>query len=270
MKALEIFNRGDLAGATEAALEQVRSRPADGGARQVLAELFCFAGQFERADKQLETLLVQNPAGALTASLHRQLIRGETARREFWQQGRVPEFLAEPDAEMRARMLALVAVREGDMAEAARQLELAESERVPAAGTCNGKHFDDFRDLDDLCGGILEVLTSTGKFYWISLARVISMEFEPPARPIDLMWRQCQMEVEDGPHGVVYLPVSYAPRAVGETVPAEAAMGRVTEWVGEEEGVIRGVGQRMFAVDDDDLSIMELVSFQADQEQGES
>lgn len=259
MKALEIFNRGDIGGATEAALEFVRNNPKDSGAREVLAEFLCFRGQFEKADRQLETLLVQDPKSVIVASLVRQLIRAETARRECWKQGRVPEFLGEPDASMQNLLLAAVKIREGQLEQAAEHAAAAEELRPVVAGVCNGKPFSDFRDLDDLCGGILEVLTSTGKYFWIPMSRVISVEFEAPLRPRDLLWRQCQMEVESGPHGVVYLPVTYAGPTAGDPT-AEIALGRTTEWTSVGDSIVCGAGQKMFAVDDEDFSLLELES----------
>ena len=51
------------------------------------------------------------------------------------------------------------------------------------AGTCDGRPFEDSRDLDDLTSCVLEVLTSDGSYYWVPIADVESIEFRPPARP---------------------------------------------------------------------------------------
>ena len=59
--ASEAFKAGKLADATAAAIEQVRNNPADRGKRFFLAELFVFAGDLERADKQLEELAHEHP-----------------------------------------------------------------------------------------------------------------------------------------------------------------------------------------------------------------
>ncbi len=86
------------------------------------------------------------------------------------------------------------------------------------------------------------------------------MEFHPPKRPRDLAWRRCSMSVTAGPDGDVYIPATYF--AEGE--PDEAhRLGRATSW-SDGEGPVRGIGQRVFLVGEDDLSIMQLddVSFQ--------
>ena len=53
----------------------------------------------------------------------------------------------------------------------------AEEQRVKLTGACDEQPFDDLRDVDELTSSFFEVLTSTGKYYWIPLERVESVEF---------------------------------------------------------------------------------------------
>src|SRR4051794_17475874 len=96
MTASEAFQAGRLADAVSAGIEQVRANPADRAKRFFLAELFLFTGDLERADKQLDVLFGPNAPELMAITLFRQLIRGETARREVFTAGRVPEFLTQP------------------------------------------------------------------------------------------------------------------------------------------------------------------------------
>ena len=62
-----------------------RARPASGAS---LAELLCFAGDFERADKQLDAIGAPGPAdGRGRSALFRQLLRAEQARQQFSRRG---------------------------------------------------------------------------------------------------------------------------------------------------------------------------------------
>src|SRR5690606_17147809 len=81
--AKEHFSAGRLGEALAAATAQVRSRPTDVAARVFLAELLCFAGELERADKQLDLVADQDTTLAVGVALFRQLIRGEQARQQF-------------------------------------------------------------------------------------------------------------------------------------------------------------------------------------------
>ena len=256
MNALELYKDGKLDEAIEAATAEVKGKPTDAACRGLLAELLCFAGDLERADKQLDAMGHQDPQMAVTVALFRQLIRAETARREFFQQGRLPEFLGRPSGCLRAHLDASIEIREGNLDAAAEFIKKAESLR-PKAACCRGdKPFADFRDLDDTTASFFEVLTSTGKYYWIETACVESIEFKKPAQIRDLLWRQASMAVCGGPDGEVFLPVVYD--GSHDDDDGDIRLGRATDWHGDEEQMVRGVGQRMFMLGDQALTILEL------------
>jgi type VI secretion system protein ImpE len=254
MNASEQYKAGRLQAAIDAAIEDVKKQPTNPAPRGLLAELLCFAGEWERADKQLDALSHQDPSVAVGVALFRQLIRAAQARDDFFASGRVPEFLDKPSPFLTLYLEASIYLREGKAADAAKLLDQAETQRPRLAGTYNGKPFDDLRDTDDLTAGIIEVLTSTGKYYWIPMDRVESIEFRAPARPRDLLWRPAQMLVHDGPDGEVYLPALYAGAA--KEKDDTLRLGRATDW--REGPPVRGVGQRTFLVGDAGVSIMEM------------
>jgi type VI secretion system protein ImpE len=256
MTASELYQAGQLNEAITAATAEVKKHPTDTDRRGFLFELLCFAGDWERADKQLETMVHQDPATAVGLSLFRQLVRAEVWRQQFYDEGRVPEVLGEPSPVFQLHFQASICLREGNAAEAASLLAQAEDQRPHVRGVCDGQPFDDWRDLDDLTACAFEVLTSTGKYFWIPVERVESIEFHPPQRPQDLLWRRAHMIVAGGPDGEVYLPTIYpATRQAGDE---RLRLGRGTEWLGDEGQPMRGLGQRMFLIGDQDRSIMQL------------
>jgi len=256
--AKELLAAGRLNDAIQAMNDEVKRNPTDIQRRGFLAELLCASGRLERADAQLEVILQQDPKAAVTIALLRQLIRADTARRDFYTAGRVPEFLDQPPPYLQTYVEATIHVREKRPAEALRLIEQAEEQRPRIKGNCNGKPFEDLRNLDDVTAGVLEVLTSTGKFYWIPVDRVQSIEFRKPERLRDLIWRRAAMSVSGGPDGEVFLPATYCP---GTAEVSEAALlGRVTEWQGGDGAPMRGVGQVCFLVDDDSVSIMDMTT----------
>lgn len=263
LQAADLFRAGRLADALAAATAEVKKAPTDLGRRVLLAELLLFSGNLERADVILDAAGQLDPSVAVVVSEFRQLLRAETARRQLYRDGRVPEVLDELEPSGQASLKALVALREGNLAEAAAAAAQAEELRPRVSGTVNGQPVDDFRDADDLIPGYIETLTTTGKYFWIPVSRIESMEFHPPKRPRDLAWRRCSMSVKAGPDGDVYIPAIYF--AEGE--PDEAhRLGRATSW-SEGEGPVRGIGQRVFLVGEEDLSIMQLddVTFQLEE-----
>lgn len=260
MTAGQLFNAGKLTEACAAAFAAVRARPTDTAARGLLAEMLCFTGEWERADKQLETLLQQAPDLAVGVAQFRQLIRAEIARQQFYVEGRLPEFLGEPSPVLRLHLKASVCLRDGDQAAAKDLLAEAERLRTRRGGTCNGRSFADFRDTDELTASFCEVLTSNGKYYWVPIERIESIEFRPPARPRDLLWRQATLTVIDGPEGQVSFPtLYYADAAQGDDAQGDAIrLGHVTEWTGGDQAPLRGLGQRTFLLDADECGILEI------------
>ena len=254
------FEAGKLQDAIQAMNAEVRAKPGDLDRRGFLTELLCFEGSLERADKMLDLMGTQDPAAALGLSLFRQQIRAEMARREFFGDGRVPEFLGDPPDHLKLHLEASVAIREGDIATGAKLLADAEEQRPKVSGTCNGEAFDDIRDLDDLTAGFFEVLTSTGKYYWIPTERVATVEMHRPERPRDLIWRRASMDVNEGPDGEVYLPAIYV--TPGVEVDERTQLGRVTDFIGGEGEPVRGVGQRTFLVGDEAMPILEIQSLE--------
>src|ERR1700722_3480303 len=253
--ASDLLRDGKLADALTAANNAVRKAPTDLNARILLAELLVFSGNLERADVLLDAASTIDPSTAMVVAEFRQLIRADMARRQLFRDGRVPELLSDPTEVQRLQLAALVALRAGDMAEAAKSAAEAEAVRPRTAGFHNDTAFDDLRDADDLLAGNFEVLTTTGKYFWIPTERVLSAEFHAPKRPRDLIWRRCSMSVAEGPDGDVYVPVIYAG---GDPATDLLKLGRETDWTDPDAGPVRGVGQRVLLCGDDDVAIMDL------------
>jgi type VI secretion system protein ImpE len=251
----DLLKSGKLAEALTAAQNAVRKAPTDLNARVLLAEILVFTGNLERADVLLDAASTIDPSTAMVVAEFRQLIRADMARRQLFRDGRVPELLSDPTEVQRMQLAALVALRADDMAEATKHAAAAELARPPTPGFHNDQPFDDLRDADDLLAGTFEVLTTTGKYFWIPTERVLSAEFHPPKRPRDLIWRRVSLSVAEGPDGDVYMPVIYAG---GDQVSELLKLGRETEWTDPEKGPVRGIGQRVLLCGEDDIAVMDL------------
>jgi len=253
-----LFRSGKLSEAVAAAGAAVKRAPTDLGARVLLAELLLFSGDFERVDVLLNAATDLVPDAAVVIAEFRQLLRAELARRQLYRNGRVPEFLGDPTPALSDALAALVAWRSGDLALASQKVAAVETGRPRTSGETEGRQFADFRDLDDLSSGCFEILTTTGKYYWLPTERVSSIDFHPPRRPRDLFWRRASVSVTAGPDGDVYVPALYANDQLSTSEALK--LGRETEWVQAADGLTLGAGQRVFLLGDDAVPVMELTS----------
>lgn len=254
MNAGELFREGKLVEATEMARQEVKSQPTDTSKRIRLSQLLLFCGDWERADKQMEVVSMQAPESAVGVALLRQLIRGEVMRQQFFAEGRSPHFLCADDTAIQLRLQAFLAARDGQTAEAMGLLEQAEQVTGRLTGCCDGQPFTGLRDLDDLLGTVLETITPNGKYFWVNMHSVRSLQFYPPEQMHDLIWRRATAAIQDGPEGDVYIPVLYP--GSHAHVDDLVRLGRKTDWT--DTAPVRGVGQRELLIGDDVRPLLEL------------
>jgi type VI secretion system protein ImpE len=175
-------------------------------------------------------------------------------------QGRPPEFLGLPTETLSETLRALTLLRADDVTGAAAIVMGIEETRRRNPGKTGDKSFADVRDLDDLLAPVLEVLTSTGKYFWVSWDNIELLEFKKPERPRDLLWRPAHIIVRGGPDGAVYVPAIY------EQTPAlgddQLRLGRSTDWRELTHGLVRGLGQRTLLVGEHDTPILECGVFE--------
>jgi type VI secretion system protein ImpE len=257
-----LYEVGRLDEAIAATNESLKSRPTDLDLRSFLVELLCFDGQIERADKQLEAIARLAPQHIPGVKQFRDLLRGEQARRDVLLAGRAPELMFAIDPCLEAHLMAMVVMREGRFGDALTMLREVDAARPPVTGSSADVRFEDLRDLDDVLGPVLEVITADGKFYWVPISELKSLEFEAPERARDLVWRSARMEMADGRHGQVYIPALYITPAGAD--PA-LRLGRATDWVEEGGGPVRGQGRKCWLVGEEDVDIMALTRIEIDQ-----
>lgn len=254
----EALKSGDLQGARAALVEGVKRAPADVGLRFRLAETLIACGDWERADGHLDLVMSQDTSWGPMVLVLRQLVRAAKHRDEVFEQGRAPDLVTPSTPEVERSLRILMETRTGADAAALRQ---AADEEGPAVTLeQDGRPVSPVRDLDDRTADVLEILTSTGKYVWAPWSAVVSLQLREAERPRDLVWRPAELELRDGPTGVVYLPMIYhAPR---EALTDAYRLGRETDWV-ERGGLTCGLGQRCLLLGDDVTPFSEVVHLSA-------
>jgi len=227
MNARELYHAGRLQEAVKALSAELRDNPADAKRRTFLFELLSFAGEYERALKQLDVLAQQGPQAEMGTLVYRSAIQAELQRQELF---RARDFPTAP----------------------------AESQ----AGTLNGKPFESIEDADPRIGARLEVFAA-GTYIWVSWAHVASVQIPPPAMLRDLLWAPAVVRLGAGMKGKdlghVLLPVlaPFSCQHPDETV----RLGRQTVWT-EEEGEAVPFGQKLLLVDGEEFALLDVREIQ--------
>jgi type VI secretion system protein ImpE len=239
MDALSLYRAGELKAAIDALGDELKKQPLDAKRRIFLFELLCFAGEYGRAEKQLDILSDASSEAAAGAMLYRSALHAERERQEMFANDRLP----------------------------------LGTEHPSPGGELNGAAFSGLSDADARIGSNLEVFIA-GSYTWIPFAYLESVETEAPKRLRDLMWLPAMVratpEFRLQDLGEVLLPV-IAPlswKHPDETV----RLGRSTVWEDDEKHGAIPFGQKLVVSGEDETPVLEIrkLSFRHAEERAES
>ena len=248
-----LLEDGKLADAIGVVSANVKADPTAAGSRILLAELLVLSGAYERADNHLKLAADQAPAEMLAISRMRWLLRATEARRAWYAVGGVPTFIGEPTPRQREVMRLALLVGDGKSEEAAAARALLEDD-PPAATAINGAAPGPMRDVCDLNQHGLEALSVDGRYLWIAPEQIVDMRFAPARRPIDLLWRKAETVLSDAREGTFFILAQYWDE---EATPLQR-LGRETDWIDVAGGVVRGRGQKVLLVGDEDHNLLDI------------
>lgn len=254
MNAQESLQAGKLVEALECAQEAVRKSPSEAPPRIFLFQLLCVLGNWEKALTQLSVLRDMDPESMLLSEIFRPVIQCEAFRSEVFAGNRSPLIFGEPEEWMGLLVQANQMVAAGKF-EAAAEIRERAFEAAPAvSGRINGQPFEWIADADTRLGPMLEAVIS-GKYFWVPFSRIQSAAIEAPVDLRDLVWISTRIIWANGGTATAFVPVRYP----GSETSADSGLqlGRRTEWVEREAGTYLGLGQRLFATDQEEIPLLE-------------
>ncbi len=228
MTPLEHLRAGNLEQAITALGEELRTTPLDPKRRTFLFELLCFAGLYDRAEKQLDLLANQTLGpGAAGLLAYRSALHAQRTRESMFLASQLP----------------------------------GTSDSRSGPGTCNDRPFRNLEDTDLRLGAHLEVFLA-GEYTWVPLHLIQSVEVQAPTALRDLLWARGHLVFTPGAPfqdlGEVFLP---ALTPLAHKHPDQAVrLGRATVWDTLPDGTEVPVGQKLLQVDDDELPFLDLRS----------
>jgi len=261
MNPKELFDAGNLPAAIEALTAEVKAAPNDAPRRTFLFELLCFAGDLERAGRQLDVVGHLDSMAEPAAQVYRNILHAEQLRRRLYADGLKPEFLLDPPDYVRLHLDAVNRLRENQPVAATALLDQSEASRPAVHGTIDGQVFDEFRDCDDLLAPFLELIILRD-YIWLPFEQIREIEIAAPERPRDLLWAATRVVLSNGAQHRGYLPVLYC--GSHRHADNQVKLGRMTDWNASDGGPMLGQGQRLFLAGDADRPVLEVrrVEFQ--------
>lgn len=227
MTPLALYREGKLREAIKALGEELRANPLDAKRRTFLFELLLFAGEFDRAEKQLDLLAGANAEAAAGTLLYRSALHAERTRQSMFANHETPPL----------------------------------TEEAIHGGELNGKPFGEIGDSDPRIGANLEVFLA-GSYTWIPIHYLRKLEVEPPSNLRDLVWARARVETSSDFRlqelGEVLLPVlcPMSSNHADELVN----LGRESAWEPDEKYGEIPYGAKLMVVDGVDVPLLAIRS----------
>ena len=261
------LDKGNLSAAIESAINLVKTNPTNEAARIFLFELSCFAGDWERAERQLEVIGHQDTDAMIGSKIYQGNFHGERDRLKYFSEGQKPEFMSPKPAYLDTLMAANNRLREGNAEEARQLLDEVEENRPAFKVSINGEGFSDFRDYNDLTMCVFEVLLR-GSYLWIPFEQVQKIDFFKPKTLRDLYWIQTKVELINGTNGEMFIPALYP--NTWKSSNDQVRLGRMTDWRDVGAETYAGEGMRIFWMDGRDKSILDIETLEFHHETAET
>lgn len=244
-KADQLLAAGDIAGARQELIEQVRANPGSVPVRMFLFQLCAMLGEWDRAKAQLETIAKLDPEARMLAVAYSQCIDAEAMRAKVFA-GSEPAPLLGKTGWGETLAAALQAKLQGlDGGEA--QLAAAFDQAPASSGvTDSGLTFDWIADADPRLGPATEAIVA-GRYGLMPFDALEGLTVHEPLDLRDTIWAPAEFGLKQGARIAGFIPVRYPGSEAAED--AAVRRGAATDWVGEEGSEIP-LGQRLFVFSD--------------------
>src|SRR5689334_12242661 len=225
MTPRDLLQAGKLDEAIDALSAELRDNPTDARRRTFLFELLCFAGKYDRAEKQLDVVGRGSKEAEMGALVYHSALHAERMRQQMFESRAFP--LTSPPQ--------------------------------PVSGTLNGTRFESLTDADPRIGARLEFFAA-GQYTWLPLEHLQTVRMLPPKRLRDMLWAPAivrpaetfrEMEL-----GEVMVP-AIAP-LTWQHADGPVRLGRVTQWQTVDDDSEAPIGQKLLLVDGEEFPILEL------------
>jgi len=261
MTAETLLHAGDPHAAQEALQGQVKKQPADPKLRVFLFQLMAINGQWKRAQAQLEITGQLDSEAEPMVQAYRDVLNCELHREAVFKGKSKPLIFGEPEEWVALLVEAQQAFSRGEADLFSKLNEQAFEKADTRSGKINGDNFDWLADADQRFGPVFEFMFN-GQYYWVPMSRVSKLHTDKPTDLRDLIWLPAEVTWTNGGKIMVMIPARYP---CIEGVSGNGLLARRTDWVTRTDDLVEGTGQRVFATDQDDYSLLQVRSIEFDE-----
>ncbi len=119
----------------------------------------------------------------------------------------------------------------------------------------NGRDFTGFRDTDTFLSLFIEFFVHE-RYLWVPMESIRELSVSPPKTLYDLLWIPARLTTWEGLSANGYLPVLYPDSFSHED--DRIKLGRMTDWVSLGGSFSKGMGQHVFQVGEEEISLLEI------------
>jgi len=255
MNSEDLLRAGKLSEARQQGIAEVKAAPGEISKRFLLFQILAFQGEWDKAEKHLDAITVQDPVRETGVQVFKNLVTAERRRQGLWQDGGVPDFLPEPPLWLQVYLDARQALAQGRTADAGEKLAGIKRELPPVSGEIQGRIFTGLQDTDSCLTFFVEAFVFE-KYVWIPFSQIRELSIDSPKKLSDLLWAAARLTTWDGLTLNCRLPVLYP--GSHQHPDDRVKLGRMTDWAELGDGLVRGAGQHVYAAGEDDVAILEL------------
>lgn len=237
------------------AVAEVKRMPSDTEARLRLFKLYCVQADWDRALRQLDTLIKLEPELQRQCELYKNLLLSELLRETVLSGEREAGSLEGPLPEWTQSL------QQANTLYTAGQYQQGEAQRLQAleAAQAQPGHCETLGDFlwlsdgDERLGPVCEFICAGG-YRWVPFADIQSLQVNAPQGLMDLVWAPAKLEVK-GKTWSGYLPSRY-PLAL-QSDDQEFKTGLKTAWQQQGAGRYIGQGRKMWVSSAGECSVFE-------------
>jgi type VI secretion system protein ImpE len=255
MTTKELIQAGRLVDARTQLTEEIKAVPTNINARTLLFQVLAFCGEWDRAERHLDILAMQNVKAETGVQVYKNLIAAERKRLEVYRGERCPSFMTATPPFLELFFAFRKSLTTGNITDAELFFAQVEDQFPVISGVVNGVPFGDFRDGDSLLSHFMEVFIHDNML-WIPIASLRELSLQPPKTLLELLWIPARIVTWEGLTTNCFLPVIYPDSAAHENELVR--MGKMTDWYSLGGGFYRGMGQHVFLIDDEEKGLLEL------------